>query len=166
MAFCLFYTLACACTIFDALPILFLGRVLGGISTSILFSAFDSWLISSSSTLGLSQTELSSIFGRETLVNGFVAFSAGVASDKLVGHFGTFTAHFITSAAVLILAWFVIKSLWIENYGGGGGASAAFSDPFQLKRLGHAWSIVRSGQSTAKHMCTRILMKAIQTPHC
>lgn len=144
-AFCITYTLACACTLIDYLPILFAGRVLGGISTSILFSAFESWLISSSNNQGLSEGELSSIFGRATLVNGFVAFSAGIFSNKLIDSFPTFTSPFIASGAILVLAFFVIKSTWSENYGNGGG-SEVLSDPFQLKRLGKAWSIVRQGK--------------------
>lgn len=139
------YALACVCTFFHALPILYVGRVLGGISTSILFSAFESWLISSSNNQGLDQGELGSIFGRATLVNGFVAFSAGIASNKLVGTFSTFTAPFIASGLLLVLSYIVIRSLWSENYGNGGGASEVYSDPLQLKRLGHAWSIVRNG---------------------
>lgn len=144
-AFCITYTLACASTFFNFLPILYLGRVLGGISTSILFSAFESWLISSSNNLGLDQGELGSIIGRAMLVNGFVAFSAGVVSNKLVGTFETNTAPFLASGIVLMVSWVIIKSLWAENYGNGGG-SEVYSDPFQLKRLGQAWTIVRNGK--------------------
>ncbi|TDL22756.1 DUF791-domain-containing protein [Rickenella mellea] len=143
MAFCVTYTLACLCTLFPFLPILFFGRLLGGISTSILYSAFESWLVSSSGNLGLAQSQLSSILGRATLVNGFVATTAGIVSNKLVGTFETFTAPFIASGVLLLLAWTAIKSLWAENYGNGGG-SASVGDTFQLKRLGHAWRIVSS----------------------
>ncbi|KAH8113815.1 DUF791-domain-containing protein [Phellopilus nigrolimitatus] len=142
-AFCVTYTLACVCMQFNSLPTLYAGRVLGGISTSILFSAFESWLISSSTSLGLDQAELSSIFGRATLVNGFVAFGAGIVSNQLVGTFHDFTTPFIASGVLLVLSWVVIKSLWTENYGNGGGTEV-YSDPFQLKRLGQAWSIVRN----------------------
>jgi hypothetical protein len=55
-----------------------LGRVFGGISTSILFSGFESWLVSSSSNAALHSEDLSNIMGRATLVNGFVATTAGV----------------------------------------------------------------------------------------
>jgi len=147
-AFCITYTLACLCTLVNALPILYLGRVLGGISTSILFSAFESWLISSANALHLSEHQLSSIFGRATVVNGAVAFLAGITSNQLVSKYEVFTTPFMASGAVLFLAYFVIRSLWSENYGNGGGVSSekevAFSDPFQLRRLGKAWSIVKN----------------------
>ena len=141
------YTISCACTLSNFLPILYAGRILGGISTSILFSAFESWLVSSANNQGVDQGELSSIFGRATLVNGFVAFSAGIASNKITAVFETYTAPFIASGMLLGLAWVVIKSLWTENYGNGGGTEV-YSDPLQLKRLGQAWSIVRNGRAS------------------
>ncbi len=113
-AFCITYTLACLCTLVNALPILYLGRVLGGISTSILFSAFESWLISSANALHLSEHQLSSIFGRATVVNGAVAFLAGISSNQLVSKYEVFTTPFMASGAVLFLAYFVIRSLWSE----------------------------------------------------
>lgn len=118
--------------------------MLGGISTSILFSSFESWLVSSAGNQGVDQSDLSAIFGKATLVNGFVAFSAGIASDKIVGVLDTFAAPFIASGMLLVLSWIVIGSLWTENYGNGGGKEV-YSDPLQIKRLGQAWNIVRNG---------------------
>jgi hypothetical protein len=43
-----------------------------------LFSGFESWLVSSSSNAALQSEDLSNIMGRATLVNGFVATTAGV----------------------------------------------------------------------------------------
>ena len=45
---------------------------------STLFSAFKSWLISSSSDAMLHSEDLSTIMGRATPVNGFVATTAGM----------------------------------------------------------------------------------------
>lgn len=118
--------------------------MLGGISTSILYSAFESWLISSSNSLALPQSDLSTILGRATLVNGFVATGAGVASNQLVGYTHSFASPFIASGALLLLAWVVIRGMWIENYGAGGGTSAN-ADVFQSRRMGQAWKIVRYG---------------------
>ena len=39
------YTLSCATKHFDDFWILMLGRVLGGVSTSILYSAFEAWMV-------------------------------------------------------------------------------------------------------------------------
>ncbi|THV04693.1 DUF791-domain-containing protein [Dendrothele bispora CBS 962.96] len=140
-AFCITYALTCACLQFPSLPILLLGRILGGISTSILFSAFESWLVSASTNAGLSSSDLSLIFGRATLVNGFVAAGAGIASNKLVASTGTFTSPFIASGILLVLSYFVIKNSWSENFGTTDKNASA--DPFQTKRLKQAWRIVR-----------------------
>lgn len=128
------------------LPVLLLGRVLGGVSTSILYSAFESWLISASNSLALSQSDLSSIMGRASLVNGFVAAATGVISNELVAATGSFASPFVASGALLLLGWVVIKGTWTENYGSGGGTTVASSDVFQLRRLGQAWKIVRTGR--------------------
>lgn len=142
MVFCISYTLTCVCILIPYLPILLLGRLLGGVSTCILFSAFESWLISDASSKGIPQADLSTIMGRATLVNGFAATAAGVASNQLVSTTASFASPFVASGGLLILAWTVIKNLWTENYGAGGG-TATEADLFQVRRLGQAWDIVR-----------------------
>jgi MFS family permease len=145
LIFCVTYTLTCVCIQFSFLPILLLGRVLGGISTSILYSAFESWLISSSTSLALAPSDLSTIMGRATLLNGFVATGAGVVSNQLVSTTTSFASPFVASAALLVLAYVVIRGTWMENYGGGGGGIGPNTDPLQLRRLNQAWRIVREG---------------------
>lgn len=142
LVFCITYTLACTLILIPWLPILLLGRVLGGISTSILFSAFETWVVSASNSQGLPQSELSTILGRATLLNALVATAAGIASNKLVGTFHTFTSPFIASGALLCLGWVVINSMWIENYGS--VSPDAQRDLFQLKRMATALQIVQN----------------------
>jgi hypothetical protein len=124
------------------IPILFIGRLLGGFSTSILFSSFESWLISSSNAAGLPSSDLSNIMGRATLINGIVATTAGVVSNQLVGITRNLVSPFFASGALLVLAWCVIRRQWSENYG---SQSAIDRDVFQVRRLGQAWNIVRKG---------------------
>lgn len=146
LTFCITYTLACILIQLPYLPVLLLGRVLGGFSTSILYSAFESWLISASNELALPQSDLSSIMGHASLVNGIVAAIAGVASNQLVASTSSFSSPFVASGILLLLTWVVVKGTWTENYGSGGGTSVVTSDPLQLRRLGQAWKIVRSGR--------------------
>lgn len=116
----------------------------GGISTSILYSAFESWLVSSAGALAIPSTELSTIFGRATLVNGFVATGAGIASNQLVVLTNSFASPFVASGALLLLAYIVIRGSWGENFGGSGATTG--KDLFQLRRLAQAWRIVRDGE--------------------
>lgn len=120
---------------------------MGGISTSILYSAFESWVISSAQNLNLPQTDLSSILGRATLVNGFVATGAGVFSNQLVEVSHSFASPFVASGTLLLLAFGVIKGLWTENYGSHDASDAdASSSIFQRRRLVQAWKIVSHGR--------------------
>jgi MFS family permease len=45
LVFCVTYSIACFSTLVPELPILFLGRVFGGLSTSLMYSAFESWMV-------------------------------------------------------------------------------------------------------------------------
>lgn len=126
------------------LPVLLIGRIIGGVSTSILYSAFESWLISSSNSLGLPQSALAVVMGRATLVNGIVAAAAGIASNQLVASSGSFVTPFVASAIMLLLGWVVIRASWGENLGGSTGTESG--GIFQLERLSQAWNIVRNGK--------------------
>ncbi|CAK5262093.1 unnamed protein product [Mycena citricolor] len=152
LIFCAVYTTACICTQTSFLPALFLGRVVAGFATSILFSAFEAWLISAASAQGLHSSDLSTLMGRATLVNGIVATGAGVASNQLVAFTHSFASPFILSGGLLVVAWLVIRATWTENYGNSpvssGGEKPSSSagmttDRFQIARLGTALRIVR-----------------------
>lgn len=141
------YTLSCCCILFPYLPILLVGRLFGGVSTSILFSAFESWVVSASNSLALPQSDLSLILGRATLVNGFVAAGAGIFSNQLVGSTGSFASPYVASGALLVLAYVVIRATWSENYGGVEGASEKAEGSY-LRKLAQAWRIVQRGTLT------------------
>lgn len=139
--------------LFHYFPILLIGRVLGGFSTSILFSCFESWLISASTTStkygALSQNEVSSIMGRATMMNGFVAATAGVTSNYLVKKTANYLAPFMASLVLLVLGFFVIEGLWEENKGSTAEKTLPNSSvDGQVSRLRHAWALVRKGTST------------------
>lgn len=107
-----------------------IGRVLGGLATSILFSVFESWLISSAKSKGMTQGEIGALLGRCTLVNGIVASLAGVVSDAAVRISGTYRSPFVLSGVLLVTAGVLIRGTWEENYGGavpGGGRTHSIS---------------------------------------
>lgn len=137
------YALACLCILVPALPVLLLGRLLGGLSTAILYSAFESWVLSSAQTLALPPPDVSAILGRATLLNGVVAAGAGVLSNSLVGASGSYAAPFVASGALLVVGYVVIQAAWGENYGAPDAAGAP--SVLQLARLRQAWDIVRKG---------------------
>lgn len=117
LIFTITYTLSCLTKLFRPLPSLLLGRLLGGLSTSVLFSAFESWLVTEANEKGMPQGDLQAFLGRLTLVNGLTACVAGVLSEAVVQHFKTFKAPFIASALFLVVGGVVISTTWEENYG-------------------------------------------------
>ena len=68
-----------------SMPALMVGRVLGGMSTSLLFSAFESWMVSEHRKRGFSEELLSSTFAISSWGNGVVAIMAGVFAQLAAG---------------------------------------------------------------------------------
>mmetsp|Transcript_36853 Transcript_36853/g.89506 ORF Transcript_36853/g.89506 Transcript_36853/m.89506 type:complete len:483 (-) Transcript_36853:49-1497(-) len=95
--------------------ILLLGRVLGGISTNLLFSAFESWMTTEHRKRGFPEEWLSRTYSAASIGNGTMAILAGVVSQVLedqFGHIGPFQG----AIALTVLA-LVLVLPWEENYG-------------------------------------------------
>ncbi|KAI9826614.1 MAG: hypothetical protein M1832_006210 [Thelocarpon impressellum] len=119
LLFCCTYSLACFSTLSISPPVLFVGRVFGGLSTSLMYSAFESWMVTEFHNRGLAEkgASLSGIFGTMTTMNSIVAIVAGVVSEWLVELTGTKRAPFMASAMCLAVAFWVMWTYWGENYG-------------------------------------------------
>ncbi|EJF56799.1 hypothetical protein DICSQDRAFT_140930 [Dichomitus squalens LYAD-421 SS1] len=141
MLFCLTYSATCTLIQFDALPLLFAGRLLGGFSTAILLSVPESWLVASANSLSLSSRDLSTILGRATLASSVTATVAGVASNKLVERTALFSSTFIASGALLLLGLVSIGMIWSENRG---AVTSESTEVLDWKRVSEAWGIVRA----------------------
>lgn len=116
--FCLAYAGSCASvlrTLHPRVPVLlYAGRVLGGVATSILFSAFEAWAVSEFRARGL--RGLRAFFALLISVNSVVAILAGVVSEWLVAWTGTRTAPFVASCAFLLVAFLVISGCWVCGF--------------------------------------------------
>ncbi|OAL46183.1 MFS general substrate transporter [Pyrenochaeta sp. DS3sAY3a] len=129
LAYCAIYSLSSAALFTDNMTVLFLGRVLGGISGTLLWSVFESWLVAEFNKLMLENSEplLSGIFSTMTTSNTCVAIVAGIVAGWLVDRFGTAKAPFLVSIGCLSVAFVAISNYWGENYGSShrDGAEAA-----------------------------------------
>ncbi|CAG7663056.1 unnamed protein product [Allacma fusca] len=119
ITFCLMYTLCCLSKLSPSYDILLAGRVLGGISTSILFSVFESWYIHEHTVVWKYPLEWISItFSKATFFNGLLAIIAGVIAE--VGadwlDLGP-VAPFLTAIPFLVIASVWIYLTWDENLG-------------------------------------------------
>lgn len=118
LAFCAISSLSCLLTAAagPSLPLLFAGRVLGGVGTSLLFSVFDTWMVTDFARRGLAKRghDLSTTFGVMSTINSVVAIASGVSSEWLVDWAGTRKAPFIFSVGLLGLAAACISSQWVS----------------------------------------------------
>jgi MFS family permease len=99
----------------DNIYVLFLGRVLGGVAGTLLWSVFESWLVAEFNKLMLEETDaaMSAIFSLMTTSNTCVAVVAGLLAEWLVRRAGTAKAPFMASLGCLSLAFLAITKYWV-----------------------------------------------------
>jgi len=147
MLYAVTYILSCLTKHFNTFPILFIGRILGGIATSLLFSSFDSWLIRAHTLEGL-DSYLSESFATAAYGNSIVAIFSGLLANWVVGtssdkengglipvgeshptmFYGGYINPFDSSLVACIFCFLLASVLWGENYGSGGGDSKATNE--------------------------------------
>ncbi|EAS30770.1 uncharacterized protein CIMG_06249 [Coccidioides immitis RS] len=118
--FCVIYSLSCLLTVSpSSVYLLFLGRLLGGIGTTLLFTVFETWLVAEFHRLELEKegAELNDLLGTMTILNTIVAVASGLLSELLVGWTESKRSPFLASIFCLGLAFFAILRKWGENYG-------------------------------------------------
>jgi len=96
-------------------PTLLLGRVLGGISTNLLFSAFEAWMTTEHRRRGFPESRLSETFSKASVLNGTTAVFAGIVAQFLEDAFGQI-GPFQGAIALTVLAMLFVLA-WDENYG-------------------------------------------------
>jgi MFS transporter, MFS domain-containing protein family, molybdate-anion transporter len=118
-----------------------LGRLLGGVATSLLFSVFDSWLIRAHSDANLKQY-ISKSFSWAQYGNSVIAIVAGLLANNAASLFdmfqiggdssnfyvGGFLNPFDLALIALILCGIFASTTWEENYGTNSESSSITSD--------------------------------------
>lgn len=100
---------------FDNFPVLIIGRIMGGVSTNLLFSAFESWMTTEHRKKGFPEEWLSRTYSMCSVGNGTMAIMAGIVAQVLedaFGHIGPFQG----AVALTCLALVLVLG-WEENYG-------------------------------------------------
>ncbi|PHH72516.1 hypothetical protein CDD80_4486 [Ophiocordyceps camponoti-rufipedis] len=149
--YCIFSGLACGLMLCSSMPLLVLGRVSGGIATTLLFSAFESWMISEYHLLELDDSVLSlkTVLENMALVNSAVAMISGVAGDALVEASGWRAAPFVAASLCCSIAAPLLLTSWRENTRGGPVVQGRWKD----YRLGIV-TIVKSKRFSALAIAT------------
>ena len=118
LSFCLTNTLSCISVLSNDTLVLFAGRALGGLSTTLLYSVFETWMISEYHKRALSDSlALGNMFSLSVTLSGVVAIFAGLAGEGLVAYTDTKTAPFMAAIICLIGAFVAMQRQWAENYG-------------------------------------------------
>lgn len=106
-----------------------LGRLLGGVATSLLFSVFETWLIRSHSDRKLGKDFLSSSFSYAAYGNSVIAILAGLVANKAASsttmepvqgelvYVGGYLNPFDIALVALVICGIACASMWEENYG-------------------------------------------------
>ena len=149
--YCLLYGVSCVTKHSSAFGVLLFGRVVGGVSTSILHSAFESWMVHEHRRAAYPDEWLSETFSVMTFANGLVAIGAGVAANFAANHLG-YTAPFDIALCLLVVCAACISSTWTENYGkqgGGGGGGGGGGAEATESNFGVAWRLLRTNRKVA-----------------
>ncbi len=159
MLYCITYIASCATKHFKSFWVLLLGRILGGISASLLFSVFESWLVCEHHAHGFHADLLGEVFALQTFGTGLVAVISGivaqVASDSMPLtlidsdeelYFGGYVTSFDVAALVLGLGGVIMACLWKENYGSTTGATNHEASIFSVQTLKEGLEVVRGDQ--------------------
>lgn len=116
LIFAIFYALSCFTKHSPNFFTLMLGRIFAGIATSILFSAFESWLVSEHNRRSFDSALLSDTFSKSQFGNAVVAILSGQIAGVSAQTFGK-VAPFDLAAIVLVVTFFIVLVTWTENYG-------------------------------------------------
>ncbi|KAJ1702206.1 hypothetical protein LUZ63_001985 [Rhynchospora breviuscula] len=119
ITYCITYILSCITKHSPQYKVLMVGRILGGIATSLLFSAFESWLVAEHNKRGFDPQWLSLTFSKAIFLgNGLVAIISGLFANLLADNLGFGpVAPFDAAACFLAIGMAIILSSWSENYG-------------------------------------------------
>ena len=123
VAFALLYAASALSTRSNILGVLLVGRILGGIGTSLLFSAPESWLVgeAGATTIGNDGDGLGEIFGLAYAGDSIVAIIAGQLAGFAASRRGP-TGPFELSVLFLGLGGLLASLLWTENIAASGGS--------------------------------------------
>ncbi|EME43427.1 hypothetical protein DOTSEDRAFT_174270 [Dothistroma septosporum NZE10] len=117
VTFCVAYSLSCLSVLSNDINMLFVGRVLGGLSTTMLYSVFETWMIAEFHARRLCDSlRLRDMFSTSVTLSGIVAILAGVVGEAVVSWTKTKTAPFVLAIMCLATAGAGIEIFWSENH--------------------------------------------------
>ena len=120
LSFAVIYSLSCLMKLSRSYGVLLIGRILGGIATSVLFSAFEAWYVHEHlETHDFPKEWISVTFAKASFWNGILAILAGLTTNLLCDWIGFGpVAPYMLAIPFLITAGAIVGTGWNENYSG------------------------------------------------
>ncbi|NXH11357.1 MFSD5 protein, partial [Bucco capensis] len=117
--FSLTYSLCCLLKLSRDYLVLAVGRVLGGLSTALLFSAFEAWYVHEHVEHHDFPAEWIAVtFSRAAFWNNLIAVGAGIVAELFAEGLGLGpVAPFMVSIPLLVLSGLFAVQSWEENHG-------------------------------------------------
>ncbi len=141
------YIAACLTKTVPEFWTLMLGRILSGVSTSLLFSSFESWMVCEHHKLGFDPSLIGETFSLATFGNGVVAVMAGLISNVVASMYG-YVSPFLAAIIPLSVCAYLVSTTWSENYGNAdSSAMTALSTGFAVVRRNKRVAFLGLGQS-------------------
>ena len=133
LAYVLTYTASCVTKHWSNYSVLMLGRLLGGVATSLLFSTFEAWLVAEHFKRGYEESWLSGTFSKAIFLgNGLVAIASGLVGNFLVDSFAEGkVAPFDAAICVMLVGGGIVLLTWTENYGDTSQRKSSIADQFR-----------------------------------
>lgn len=116
LVFCALYGTSCLLRYVPNFFVLLFGRVLSGISTSLLFSCFEAWLINEHNSKGFASSLLSNTLTWAAFLNGLTAIISGLIGNVVVSYF-SYAAPYGVAVVFFAISAYYIQMNWGENYG-------------------------------------------------
>lgn len=118
ISFTVLYSLSCFLKLSRSYGILIIGRIIGGVATSVLFSAFEAWYIHEHLEIHDFPKEWIAVtFTRASTWNGVLAVTAGLSTNVVSEWFGMGPiAPYMLAIPFLIFAGIIVSIHWTENF--------------------------------------------------
>jgi MFS family permease len=139
LLFVALYSVGCLTKHFNNYWILMFGRLMGGISTSILYSAFETWMVTEHKALAFQEDWMGHTFSQMTFGSGLVAIVAGLVSTFLASNVNL-VAPFDGSLVLLVIGGAIIYHSWRENFGDASHLHTGFDN------FGKAWQLLLTNE--------------------
>lgn len=145
LSYVVLYSLSCVTKHSSKYYVLMVGRVLGGTATSLLFSVFESWLVSEHFRRGFSESSLGDTFSLQVFLgNGLMAVFSGLLGKFLVENLALGpVAPFDAAIVFMVIGGVLIAALWPENYGDQNSRHGT------LSQFSKAWAAIKDDRRLA-----------------